>query len=168
MDPITVGKLRRIVSAVGADLVLLVRWRGGELDRLLDEGHATIVGAVAALLSTLDWIVRVEVSFAVYGERGSMDLVAWHPANQTVLVGEIKTEIASVEEETLRRHDAKMRLASRIVEDRFGWSAHATSGLIILPDTSTARRQVARHEDVFAIAYPVRGRALAAWLRAPS
>jgi hypothetical protein len=111
--------------------------------------------------------VRPEVSFSVYGERGSIDLVAWHAATRTVLVVEVKTEVVSVEE-TLRRHDAKVRLSARIVVDRFGWSPRVASRLLILPDSSTSRRRIARHEQVFLRAYPLRGRELGAWLRTPS
>ena len=56
-------------------------FRGADLDRLLDEGHAALVGAVASRLASLGWEVRPEVSFAVYAERGSIDLVEWHAAD---------------------------------------------------------------------------------------
>ena len=64
----------------------------------------------AALLEAEGWLTAAEVTYSGYGERGSIDLLAFHPATRTLLVVEVKTEIASVEE-TLRRHDAKVRLA---------------------------------------------------------
>ena len=166
VDAVTVGKLRRILAALDAELVLHVRWRGGALDRLLDEGHAALVGAIARLLESLGWDVRIEVSFAIYGEHGSIDLLAWHLASQTLLVVEIKTEITSVEE-TLRRHDAKVRLGPRIAGERFGWKPGAVARLLVLPASSTERRRIARHEAIFARAYPVRGADLRRWLRQP-
>ena len=36
-------KLRRHAAAFDADIHVSIRWRGGEVDRLLDEGHAAIV-----------------------------------------------------------------------------------------------------------------------------
>jgi transcriptional regulator with XRE-family HTH domain len=167
VDGLPVDKLRRVLRAVDADLWLQVRWRGGELDRLLDEGHAALVGDTAELMSAYGWDVRLEVSFSSYGERGSIDLLAWHQDTCTLAVAEIKTEIASVEE-TLRAHDAKVRLGPQIARARFGWATVATTGLLVLPETSTARRRVARHEAIFSRAYPVRGLVLRSWLRHPS
>lgn len=167
IDGMTVGKVRQILAALGADLTLIVRWRGGDLDRLLDEGHATLVGAVTELLIALGWIVQIEVSFAVFGERGSIDVMAWHSATGTLGIGEVKTEIASVEE-TLRRHDVKVRLGASVASERFGWRPRTVVRLLIAPDSSTVRRRIGRHEVIFRRAYPVRGTALRAWLRQPT
>ena len=68
LDGITLRMLRRTAEATGAELTLLVRWRGGEIDRLLDEGHASLVGLVASLLEALGWDVAVEVTFPKPGQ----------------------------------------------------------------------------------------------------
>jgi transcriptional regulator with XRE-family HTH domain len=167
IEEVSVRALRGLARALGAELRLELRFRGAELDRLMDEGHAALVGAVAARLEALGWVVRPEVSFAVYGERGSIDLVAWHPASRTVLVVEVKTELVSVEE-TLRRHDVKVRLAADVVHDRFGWEPARVARLLVLPDDSTPRRHVMRHDAVLRAAYPLRGAALRRWLRSPA
>ena len=166
IQEVSVRALRGLARALGAELRLELRFRGAELDRLMDEGHAALVGAVAGRLEALGWVVRPEVSFAVYGERGSIDLVAWHPASRTLLVVEVKTELVSVEE-TLRRHDAKVRLAADVVRDRFGWGPACVARLLVLPDDSTPRRHVVRHDGVLRAAYPLRGPALRRWLRSP-
>jgi hypothetical protein len=69
-------------------------------------------------------------------------LLAWHARTRTLLVIELKSELTSVEE-TLRRHDVKMRLASRIALERFRWQAAIVGRLLVLPDERTARRRVA-------------------------
>lgn len=166
LELVSLPALRRLAAGLGGELRLELWFRGAELDRLLDEGHAALVGAVAARLVSLGWELRPEVSFAVYGERGSIDLVAWHPASRTLLVIEVKTELASIEE-TLRRLDVKVRLAAAIVRERFGWEPRRVARLIVLPDGTTARAQVRRHDDVLRAAFPVRGPRLRAWLRAP-
>lgn len=167
VDRLTLRSLRRVLAALEIDLDLVPRWRGGELDRLVDEGHAHLVGLVAALLGELGWDVRAEVSFAVYGERGSIDLLAWHAGTRTLLVVEVKTMLASVEE-TLRRHDVKVRLAAAVGRERFGWDARTVSRLIVLPEGATSRRRVARHGRVFGSSYPLRGRDVRGRLRRPS
>ena len=117
----------RVLQAVGADVVTIVRWRGGQLDRLLDEGHAALVGATADLLRRHGWQVLTEVTYAEWGERGSVDILAWHAATGRLLVIEIKTEIASAEE-LLRRHDEKVRLAPKLARDRFGVAPRPSRG----------------------------------------
>lgn len=167
VQDVSVRALRRLAVALGAELHLELWFRGGELDRLVDEGHAALLGAVARRLEALGWETRPEVSFAVYGERGSIDLVAWHAPTRTLIVIEVKTELTSIEE-TLRRHDVKVRLAAGVVAGRFGWQPRAVARLLVLPDDSTPRRQVGRHADLLGPAYPVRGPRLRSWLRKPS
>jgi Holliday junction resolvase-like predicted endonuclease len=146
--------------------VVTVRWRGAELDRMRDEGHAAVVATIASILNSQGWLTAAEVTYSEYGERGSIDLLAFHPETRILLVVEVKTEVVSVEE-TLRRHDAKVRLAARIARQRFGWSSVATCPLLAITDTRTARRRIERHDSVFGRTYPVRGWAARAWLRKP-
>ena len=167
-DGVTVATLRRLLAAVDADLWLQVRWRGGELDRLLDEGHASLTGDTVQLLSAHGWEVRVEVSFSTYGERGSIDLLAWHPPTRTLAVGEVKTEITSVEE-TLRTHDMKVRVGARIARERFGWATASVDAPVRAAphdvDLSSACRPTRRS----LLARPTRSAAgaLRTWLRSP-
>ena len=140
--------------------------RGGELDRLLYEPHATLVGAAATRLTTLGWEAHAEVTYSVYGERGSVDVLGWHPGARIALAVEVKSVLVSIEE-TLRRHDAKVRLAPRIAADRFGGAGVRAGSLLVLPETTTARRHVARHDVVLRPAYPLRGVAVRGWLCDP-
>ena len=122
---------------------------------------------MAELLRGAGWIVRIEVSYAIYGERGSIDLLVWHEATQTLLVIEVKTDVVSVEE-TLRKHDEKARLAGRIAAEQFAWRPRAVGRLLVLPGLVTPRRRVERHASVLEVAYPARGVAIRAWLRQPT
>ena len=155
----------RVVGTVGADLDVVVRWRGGAVDRLLDERHAALSGVVSDRLATHGWNIHPEVSYAEYAERGSIDVLAIDEANRIVVVVEVKTELLSIEA-TLRKHDEKCRLAPRIVHGRFGMSGPwRTCGLLVLPDTGASRRRVAAHAAVLDRVYPLRGRELSGWLR---
>lgn len=166
LDSVPFRTVRAVLRPLEIDARLVARWRGGDLDRLMDEDHATLVGIVAQLLEGAGWTVQPEVSFAVYGERGSIDLLAWHPPSRTLLVVEIKTSLNSVEE-TLRVQDAKVRLAARVAKERFGWDAAEVAWMLALPDDTTSRRRVARHDAVLARTHPMRGRTARAWLAAP-
>lgn len=123
--------LAKVAGSLDADLVVFVRWRGGELDRLLDDRHAALVARIAEIVERAGWPTKPELTFSEFGERGSIDLVAWHAATRTLLVIEVKTELTSVEE-TLRKHDLKVRLArssfaSGSAGSRFGWRGCSSS-----------------------------------------
>src|SRR5262245_39451898 len=69
--------LRRVCAPLEADVEYDLRWRAGALDRLLDRRHSELVEGVVRLLVTLGWHVLPEVSFSHYGDRGSIDVLAW-------------------------------------------------------------------------------------------
>ena len=167
LDGVTLRTLRQVLAVFDAELVVFVRWRGGEVDRIMDRGHAQLSERLVRRLVRDGWVVMPEVSFSEFGERGSIDLLAWHPPTSTLLVIEIKTELTSIEE-TVRRHDAKSRLAARVALDRFGWSAARVARLLVLPDERTPRRQVERFAATLGRAYPDRGRGVRTWLANPA
>ncbi len=135
--------IRAVFAVLEMSLALDARWRGGELDRIVDHRHAALVGQLARRLEETGWVVHAEVSFSVYGERGSIDLLAWHLGMRALLVSEVKSSLNSVEE-TLRRHDVKVRLGPTIARERFGLRATTCARLLVLPDEfdgpSTRRR----------------------------
>jgi HTH-type transcriptional regulator/antitoxin HipB len=158
--------VERMLAALDAELDVGVRWRGGELDKVLDSGHAALEGLLATELSEHGWLVEVEVTYAIDGDRGSIDLLAFHPESAALLVAEIKTDVASADG-TLRRHDEKVRLGSRIARDRFGWVAATVSRLLVLPDASTPRRRARSLARLLDHVYPARGHEVRRWLRRP-
>jgi transcriptional regulator with XRE-family HTH domain len=167
LDRLSVRALRRIAAALDAEIVISVRWRGAEVDRLRDEDHARVVAAVVRLLEANGWLTATEITFSHFGERGSIDVLAFHAATGTLLVIEVKTEIASVEE-TLRRLDVKARLGGRIAAERLGWRSTRTARLLAVLDTRTSRRRVERHDEVLGRSFPLRGWAARSWLSSPA
>jgi hypothetical protein len=158
----TVRTLRKICEAVDVDLQVYGRWRGGELDRLLDAGHAALQATFTEILEAAGWLVRVEVTFSRFGERGSVDLLAFHAATGTLLVVEIKTVIADLQG-LLRPLDIKVRLA-RDIAAGIGWNVTDVVPCLVVAEESTARRRVAHHEQLFR-RFTVRGRGARRWLR---
>ena len=117
IDGVTIGSLVRAAHALGAEVDVRLRWRGEQLDRLLDDAHAAVVEAMVARLRRLGWFVEVEVSFSVWGERGSIDILAFHPAFGALLVIEVKSVVTDTQA-TLHGLDHKARLAPQIAKDR--------------------------------------------------
>ena len=160
--------VRRLFAALDARWEPTISWRGGDLDRLLDARHAVLVGVIVRILRALGWVVEVEVTYASFGERGSIDILAWWPPGRIALVIEVKSELVSVEA-TLRKLDEKVRLTiDSIAETRFGERPRAVARLLVLPSSTTERRRVARHDDVLGVGLPRRGKMLRAWLRRPA
>jgi hypothetical protein len=142
-------------------------YHSAEADRLLDEVHGRLVASVVGVLGKLGWQTRVEVSFSEFGERGSIDVLAWYPAMRVLLVIEVKSELGSIEG-TLRPLDIKVRLVRKVARERFGWGARLVSRMIVLPENSAARRAVGRNAPALDGMLPARSRQLRAWLRQPS
>ena len=163
---VAVRTLSRVAQALQAELDITVRWRGGQLERLLDEGHAALVARAADLLAAVGWVVQLEVSYETPRAAGAIDILAFHPPARVLLVVEVKTELLSAEA-TLRRHDEKVRLAEVIARDRLSWDALTVSALLVVPRSTTIWRTLERRSDLFARAYPQRGRGVSEWLRAP-
>lgn len=158
------GHIEAIAGALGARLDLRVMWNGPELDRLLDAAHSAMAASVKRRLERWGWLVRVEVSYSRYGERGRIDLLAWHPSTGILLVLEIKTDLVDVQD-LLGTLDAKARLA-RHVAQQFGWSVRAVVPGIVFAERKTTRRRLRAVETLFD-RFSLRGRAAVTWLRAP-
>jgi hypothetical protein len=158
--------LLAVAAALEIRIDLVPRWRGGHLDRMLGASHGRMHEQIARLLRAHPaWIAAPEVSFAVYGERGVIDVLAFHPARGALLVIELKTELVDVQE-LLSAVDRYRRLAPRVAAAR-GWRVGAVSAWVILRDSSTNRRRVAAHSTVLRSALPHDGRMVRHWLLDP-
>ncbi len=164
LGSLAVDSLRRVGDVLEIRIDLVTRWRG-ELDRMLNSGHSALAEAVTIWLRSNGWVVAPEVSFAIAGERGFIDLLAWHAATRTLLVIELKTLIVDIQELIGVTH-RKTRLARGIGADR-GWSPLNVATLVVVAESGTNRRRVAAHAAVLKSAYPVDGRSVRGWVRRP-
>jgi transcriptional regulator with XRE-family HTH domain len=163
---LSLAALRRLATALGARLDVRLDWQGGGLDRLLDRAHADLVERVVRTLRPQGWELVPEASFSVYGERGSIDVLALHPASGVLLVVEVKSVLQDVQG-TLMVLDRKVRLADRISRDR-GWRPRSVARLLVLGARGTNRHRVAEHREIFQVAFPERGTVVKRWLRRPA
>ena len=163
---VPLGKIRRVAAALDARFDTVVRWQGGDLGRLINVRHAAMHEAMARWFQALDgWVAEPEVSFSIYGERGIIDILAWHPVRRILLVIELKTEFVDVND-LMGSVDRKRRLATLLARDR-GWDPVAVSAWVVVADNRTNRRALAAHETVLRAKFPVDGREIRRWLRSP-
>ncbi len=163
---LTVGTLERLAAALGATLVVELRWQGADLDRVIDRAHAVLQAVVVSRLRSAGWVTHVEVSFNHYGDRGRCDVVGWHPRTGTVLIVEVKSRLANLQE-TLGHVDVKRRLGGAIAQQLGYLQPRSVAIALVLGDARTARRTVERHSALFD-AFAVRGRSALAWVRQPT
>lgn len=164
-DRYTIASVRRLLRALDADGELNVRWAApGDLDRLLDQDHALLVRMWAEMHLRHGWEVWPEASYSVYGERGRIDLLAFHPATGRLEVAEMKTGLWNLQD-TLGRLDAKIRLARTVAAER-GWEVRRVVGSLVIAEGRTARRRIAEHAVLFS-RYETRGHAARAFVRRP-
>jgi hypothetical protein len=162
----SVARLERILDALGARLVGFVDWRGGELDRLLDADHALLQERWALRKAGVGayWQSAQEVTYNHFGDRGSIDDLAFHAASGTLLVSELKTGIYDAGR-MLMKLDEKVRVAPDVAR-RLGWAVRRVVRCLVIAESSTNRRRVAAHAALFA-RFACRGRDATGWLRQP-
>lgn len=167
IGPQSIDSVRAVAAALDIRVDLVPRWRAGDLDRLLNGGHSALHESVARIFrdELPAWILAPEVSFAIYGERGVIDILAWHPGRRALLVIELKTDLADMNE-LLGTLGRKRRLAAKVAVDR-GWDPLTVSAWLIISEGRTSRRRVAAHEAMMHAALPDDRNTIRRWLRDP-
>ena len=163
----TLRVLRQVAAALEIRLEILPRGRGAVLDRLLSERHSSLHESVAKTLAHdfPEWVMASEVSFSIWGERGVIDLILWHPEHRALLIIEFKTELVDVGY-LLSTMDRRRRLAAKIVKSR-GWYPQIVSTWVVLAGSRTNARRLAEHRTVLRNAFPAGLREIRRWLRDP-
>lgn len=167
LDGMTLGSLDRIVSALGGKLLLEVRFRGGMGDRLVDAAHAALVDLVVGVLGRSGWRIELEFGFNVFGDRGSVDILAWHAATRTLLIVEVKSRFTDLQAMLLSLA-RKVRLVPDIARKELGWDALAVGRVVVAYGTTENRSIMAAHSSTFDTAFPARAVAIRRWLRGPN
>lgn len=157
------AEVDRWATALNAHLALELRVDGER--PLTDARHAAVQTWAVNLLRSTGWIVEAETSFNHFGDRGRVDVLAYHPVLRILLVIEIKSRLDDAQE-LLGRLDIKRRIAPKIGAER-GWPVAAIVPVIVFGENRSTRRRLSVHEALFAT-YDLRARAATAWLRHPA
>ena len=166
LQEVDLATLRRVCSVLGIEISVAPRWRGPDLDRLLDAGHAAIVDAVVASFPRTAWTVELEWSFNHFGERGAIDVVAWHHGTRSLAVVEVKTRIVDLQD-LLGTLDRKVRVARELLPAERGWRPLSVARIVVLPASTTSRDAIDRHAATFQAALPSRTAETKRWIDEP-
>jgi transcriptional regulator with XRE-family HTH domain len=166
LDLVSLARLRAIGRVLDVRIDINARWRGGSLDRMLSLRHSLLAVSVAARFERWPgWSLAPEVSFSIYGERGVIDLLAFHQPSRSLLVIELKTAVIDINE-TIGNLDREARLAPRIARER-GWEPDQVSRWLIVSRSKTNLRRIDVHRSVLRAAFPDDGRLMQSWLLDP-
>lgn len=156
---ITLATATRLLEAMGARLILDVAAPFlGDRELQRDPAHIRCVTHVARRLGKAGWQVATEVEIGGDRSRGWIDIVAFHPVTNLLLVIEIKTEIRDLGaiERTLGWYERESWAAAR----RRGWRAsHSIGSLMVLATTANDER-FRQNRDALAYGFPMRAREL--------
>lgn len=167
LDDVSFGHVRRMARVFDARFEGLIRWSGSDLDRLVNRGHALIHEAVFRWLREIGgWFALPEVSFARNGERGVIDIVAWHAASRILLVIELKTRIVDIND-LMATMDVRRRVAWQIAEDQ-GWDPVGVGMWVVVAPGRSNARALADHATVLRAKFPADGRSMRRWLSKPT
>jgi Holliday junction resolvase-like predicted endonuclease len=165
-DRLMFDPVDRICAVLRVKLFLDARWLDGDADRLIDKSHAAVVDVVVGTLHRTGWEVVVEYGFNHFGERGSVDVLAWHAGERALLIVEVKSRLTDLQA-TFASFARKARLVPALVRRDRGWEARHVGRLLVMPGTHGNRSIVARHQATFATTVPERMPAIRAWFRQP-
>jgi transcriptional regulator with XRE-family HTH domain len=168
IDEMTIASVRRICAQLEIGVDLQPRGRGSELDRMVNARHSALHEAVVRAFTRRlpEWHVASEVSFNIWGERGIIDVLLWHPGRRALLIIELKTELVDPGE-LLATMDIRRRLAREIVEAR-GWRPATVSTWVIVARSRTNERRLASFRAMLRSVFAADGRRMSAWLRDPA
>ena len=161
----TFDTVRAVARALGVRVDLDARWRGPAMDRLLDARHAELQQSIVRLLASHGWTAIPEVTFSHFGERGSIDVLGWHPVGRVALVVEVKSALVDLQD-LLAGLDRKARLAPIVCREH-GWEPRSVGRCVVMADGRTNRRRAAAHAALLRAALPDDGRRLRGWLAHP-
>lgn len=165
---VSLGTLMDIARVLDIQVSIAARSRGADLDRLINAKHAGLHESVARWFATdlPEWALDPEVSYSIYGERGVIDIVAWHAGERALLIIELKTDVVDVGD-LIGQMDRRRRLAREIIGGR-GWDPLTVSVWVIVAAGRTNRARIAGYRAVLRNAFPADGRRMRGWLRRPA
>ncbi|HET9457378.1 MAG TPA: helix-turn-helix transcriptional regulator [Candidatus Limnocylindrales bacterium] len=166
LESVGLRKLRRVAAVLDVSIGVEAWWRGGQGDRLLDRAHASLVDHVVRELAKAGWEVVPEFTFNHYGDRGSVDILAWHAAERTLLIVEVKATLTDLQD-LLASLSRKSRVVPALASTQLGWKPQHVAKLLVVAGTKGNRAVLARHAATFGAVFLARSRETRSWIARP-
>ncbi|MEP7378846.1 MAG: helix-turn-helix transcriptional regulator [Chloroflexota bacterium] len=120
--------------------------------RQRDAGHARCVAYVARRLRRLGWTTLTEVELLNGNSHGWIDILAFRPGDETLLVIEVKTELADTGQ-TLRQLTWYERGAIDAAR-RQGWLPRRSLGVLLVLATQAAIDRIGANRELLRQSFP--------------
>jgi hypothetical protein len=132
----------------------------------VDAAHAALVEIIVGVLRRYRWEVDVEFTFNFFGDRGSVDVLGWHPATRTLLIIEVKSRFTDLQA-MLVSLARKLRVVPDAAREDRGWDATHIGRIVVAYGSAENRAVLARYASTFDAALPARANEIRRWLRHP-
>jgi transcriptional regulator with XRE-family HTH domain len=139
--------LERHAAVLGLRMDVRLRGLRADLSRLADDEHAAIVELLASGFQAAGWLTELEASYNDRGERGRIDILAYHPATRLLLIVEVKTELADLQD-LFGSLNAKVRQARSLARVR-AWPVARVVSVMAVASTHANREVVRLHPASF-------------------
>ena len=158
--------LEKTLSALGIRASLDVDARHlRDRRRQADAVHARLNGMLARRLERLGWRTATEVPIGVGSPRGWIDLLAFRPADRSLLVDETKTEIGDLGglQRSLSFYEQEAWASAR----RLGWRPARSAVLCVVLDSRAIAERLVENRELVARAFTGDVPSTLAWLAEP-
>lgn len=159
--------VRAIARVLEVRVALSPTWRGGDIDRVVNESHLGVVEAMVERIGRReDWQIVLEATFSLGTERGAIDLLGWNARSAALLIGEAKSELADPGR-LAAQIDRYRRLAPAIAAER-GWRPNVVGVWVAVADSTMNRSRAKRAGRYLRVSFPGDAFAVRLWLREPA
>jgi transcriptional regulator with XRE-family HTH domain len=163
---VSLGTIASICDAMGVQVSLAMKVPFlVDRQRQREPAHTRCVAHVQRRLERAGWLVEREAEIAQGSSHGWIDVLAFHPERQVLLVVEVKTELHDLGE--LDRTVGWYGRAAWGVARGFGWRPSRALAVVLVLATDLNDDRIRENREPLALAYPARAAELMPWVGDP-
>ncbi len=132
---------------------------------VVDRAHARCVAYVARSLERAGWLLATEVAVGDERWRGFIDVLAYHPSEQVLLVIEIKVDLNDIG--ALDRQLGGYERFAWTAASALGWRPRTVTGTLLLLATDSNDRRSTEHRTYLDRRFRIRAAVLMAIIKDP-
>jgi transcriptional regulator with XRE-family HTH domain len=160
----SVEVVEAIVRALGVEAHLALRGPITIERHQRDLVHARCIAAIERRLRAGGWHTKHEAEVVLGRSHGWIDVLAFHPGSECLLVVEVKTRIDNIG--AAERQIGWYSRAAFEPARRLGWRPRRIATWLLVAATTEADRALMANRELLLTAFPMRASAMLAWLAA--